>query len=152
MAPPALSFFGLRALAALGCALAIAAQALPTGRQTLRGRVPPAVAPLKPIGPLADTNRLRLALGLPARHQDKLAALLRDLYDPSSAQFHQFLKPSEFAARFGPTKEDYATVAVFDHRRHPTHRCATVLSHLALVAVSHVNFRHNTALLEIGEV
>jgi hypothetical protein len=100
-------------LALLGCALALAAQALPAGRQTLRGHVPPVTAQLKPVGAMSDTNRLRLALGLALRHPAELAALLRDLYDPSSARFHQYLTPSEFADRFGPTEADYEAVAAF---------------------------------------
>jgi Pro-kumamolisin, activation domain/Viral BACON domain len=107
------SAFYRRALAALGCATALTLQAVPSGRHTLPGHVPPAVAKLKPAGALAETNRLRLALGLPLRHQAELAALLRDLYDPAGAKFHQFLKPPEFAARFGPTEQDYATVSAF---------------------------------------
>jgi hypothetical protein len=68
---------------------------------------------LKPLGALADTNRLRLALGLPLRHQAELAALLRDIYDPAGTNFHRYLSPAQFAARFGPTAEDYGAVAAF---------------------------------------
>jgi subtilase family serine protease len=36
--------------------------------------------------------------------------LLQDLYDPSSARFHQWLTPSELAAKFGATEQDYHAV------------------------------------------
>jgi hypothetical protein len=113
MASPNFSALCRRALAVVGCALAIALHATPPGRHVLPGHVPPAVAHLKPAAPLAETNRLRLALGLPLRHQAELTALLHDLYDPSGTKFRQFLKPAEFAARFGPTEEDYAAVSAF---------------------------------------
>jgi hypothetical protein len=113
MASPDLSAFCRRALAMVGCALAITVQSMPTGRHVLSGHIPSAVTRLKPTGLLAETNGLRLALGLPLRSQAELAALLRQLYDPASSQFHQFLKPSEFAGRFGPTEEDYAAVSAF---------------------------------------
>src|SRR5208337_1740683 len=79
-------------------------------RQILSGLVPPGVAGLQPLGRLPATNRLELAIGLPLRNQAELDELLRQLYDPASTNFHKFLLPPEFAARFGPTEEDYLAV------------------------------------------
>ena len=39
-----------------------------------------------------------------------MGELLRQLYDPASPNFHQFLTPAEFTAQFGPTEQDYAAV------------------------------------------
>jgi hypothetical protein len=81
--------------------------------RTLSGHVPAVVARLAPSGRLAATNRLDLAIGLPLRNQNALGALLHDLYDPASPNFHHYLTPEEFTAQFGPTEEDYQAVVEF---------------------------------------
>jgi len=83
------------------------------GRVTLSGHVPAATAALTATGQLPATNTLSLAIGLPLRNQEQLTNLLRELYDPASTNFHKFIKPVEFAARFGPTEADYAAVRQF---------------------------------------
>jgi xanthomonalisin len=50
---------------------------------------------------------MRLVLVLPHRNEAELTALLKELYDPSSASYHKFLTVEEFTARFGPSQEDY---------------------------------------------
>jgi subtilase family serine protease len=82
-------------------------------RQALPGHVPAVVASLKPIGDLPATNRLRLAISLPLRHQDALNRLLRDLSDPSSPRYRRFLKPDQFATQFGPSEKDYQALIDF---------------------------------------
>jgi hypothetical protein len=47
------------------------------------------------------------------RNPQGLSDFLRDLYDPASPSFHQFLTPDQFTERFGPTEEDYQTVINF---------------------------------------
>ncbi len=79
-------------------------------RVTLSGHVPGIVAGLAPTGRLPAQNNLALAIGLPLRQQDALDELLVQLYDPQSTNFHKFLSPEEFTARFGPTEQDYQTV------------------------------------------
>ncbi len=66
-----------------------------------------------PLGRVPATNQLRLALSLPLRHTDELTNLLADLYRPGSPEYHHYLKPREFDARFGPTPAEYATVLAF---------------------------------------
>lgn len=75
--------------------------------------MPAVVASLQPAGRLPSAKRLELAIGLPLRHQAQLAQLLRQLYDPASPQFHQFLTPEQFAQRFGPSPEDYQALIAF---------------------------------------
>ena len=87
------------------------AQSLP--RQVLSGHVPAVVSRLNPTGRMAATNRLQLAIGLPLRNQAGLDDLIAQLYDPGSTNYHKFLTPGEFTARFGPTEEDYAAVQAF---------------------------------------
>jgi subtilase family serine protease len=82
-------------------------------RKFLHGSVPPVVAQLQPLANLPGTNRLDLAIGLPLRNGAELSELLRQLYDPASTNYHKYLQPAEFAARFGPTEEDYQAVQDF---------------------------------------
>jgi hypothetical protein len=90
----------------------LAGNAVPT--QTLSaGHVPAVVAHSAPIGSLPRAQRLHLAIGLPLRNQGELDALLRQLYDPSSANYHRYLTPEEFTARFGPTAKDYQALIDF---------------------------------------
>jgi hypothetical protein len=80
-----------------------------------RGHVPRAVSELNlpALGPLKETNRLTLAIGLPWRNQQSLNSLLRRIYDPSSPDFHHYLAPEEFIRRFAPTEQDYEAVIAF---------------------------------------
>jgi len=81
----------------------------------LRGHIPEAVTELnlQPVGRLPSTNRLHVAIGLPLRNQDALGALIKQIYDPASPQYHQYLTPEQFTEKFGPTKDDYAAVMDF---------------------------------------
>ena len=85
----------------------------PSGSQILSGHVPAAAKGLAPVDRLPATNRLALAMALPLRNQDQLAQRLRQMYDPASPEFHHFLTPEQFTELFGPTKEDYETLAHF---------------------------------------
>jgi hypothetical protein len=85
------------------------------GKQTVPGSVPAAVGNLH-LAALRDlplTNHMRLAIGLPLRNQGQLNQLLGQLYDPHSTNYHHYLTPQEFTARFGPSAEDYAGVINF---------------------------------------
>jgi subtilase family serine protease len=81
--------------------------------QFLSGHVPAAVARLQPIGALPVDSRLNLAIGLPLRNKEALAALLHDIYDPASPNFHHYLTPEQFTEKFGPTEQDYQAVTAF---------------------------------------
>ena len=106
----ALRLAGVVSLLAFG--LPLAGSAAP--RQQLRGgHVPAAVARLVPAGSLPSTQRLNLAIGLPLRNRPELDALLQQLYDPASPNYHRYLTPEEFTARFGPTVNDYQALMDF---------------------------------------
>lgn len=105
-------------LAAGLLALTLSAPAWTGGHRFLQRHVPAAVARLQPIGDLPGTNRLRLSISLPLRHQDALNSLLRDLYNPASASYRHFLKPREFADQFGPSEEDYQALIAFAQAHH----------------------------------
>jgi hypothetical protein len=82
-------------------------------RKTLSDRIVSVVSRLTPIGRVAATNELSLAIGLPLRNEAGLDDLIRQLYDPASTNYHKYLTPPEFTARFGPTESDYAAVKEF---------------------------------------
>jgi hypothetical protein len=86
---------------------------LAAGRQFLHGHIPQAVSHLQPIGPLPGTNHLNLAIGLPLCNEAALDDLLRQIYDPGSPNFRQYLTPEQFTERFGPTEQDYQAVIDF---------------------------------------
>jgi hypothetical protein len=88
-------------------------RAADAGRRILSGHVPAVTRQLTAAGRLSATNVLSLAIGLPLRHEDQLGELLRQLYDPASTNYHRYLTPQEFTARFGPTEADYAAVRAF---------------------------------------
>ena len=63
---------------------------------------------------------MEVAIGLPLRNREQLTNLLADIYNPSSPNFHHFLKPEEFAASFAPSAEDYQSVIDFATAHHLT--------------------------------
>ncbi len=65
------------------------------------------------IGPHAVQAKIRLIIGLKLRHKAKLQSFLEQVQNPHSAAYHQWLTPSEFTARYGPTKTDVAQVVAF---------------------------------------
>jgi subtilase family serine protease len=81
--------------------------------QTLRGHVPEVLSRLQSVGRLSSSTNLHLAIGLPLRNQEALTNSLQQIYDPGSANYHHYLTPEQFAARFGPTEQDYQKVINF---------------------------------------
>src|SRR5580692_5320578 len=72
-------------------------------QKILHGHVPEAIARLhlQPIGRLAATNTLWLAIGLPLRDPAGLENFVTQVSDPASPNFRQFLTRQELTARFG---------------------------------------------------
>lgn len=68
---------------------------------------------LQPVSNVTGTQRLHLAIGLPLRNQAALAALLQQLYDPASPNYHHYLTPEQFTEMFGPSEQDYQAVIAF---------------------------------------
>ena len=99
----------------LGLVLALpgaALRAADAGLVQLSGHVPAIVSRLQSQGHFVATN-LNLAIGLPLRNEENLTNLLRQISDPASAHYHQYLTPRQFAEQFGPTEQDYQAVADF---------------------------------------
>ena len=65
------------------------------------------------VGRLPATQSMRLVLVLPLRNQEGLDNFLKDVYDPFSSHYRQFLTVEEFTTMFGPSQEDYDAVIHF---------------------------------------
>jgi kumamolisin len=87
------------------------AQTQPALTHHVREAVANGQAPL--IGHLPANQSMRIVLTLPLRNQAELDDFLRDLYDPASPIFRQFLTVKQFTERFGPTQADYDLLARF---------------------------------------
>jgi hypothetical protein len=59
----------------------------------------------------------RIAASGPLNYEFAMFRLLEDLHDPASTNFHQWLTPEQFTARFGPTVEDYEKVIHFTEQQ-----------------------------------
>jgi len=55
-------------------------------------------------------QHMRLVLVLPLRNQAALDQFLKELYDPASPSYRQYLTVEEFTTMFGPTQQDYDAV------------------------------------------
>jgi hypothetical protein len=88
---------------------AVAALGAPASK-VLRGHVPAAAQGRPALGPLATSDHLALAVGLPSRDRAGLETFVKRLYEPMDPLYHQYLTPAEFAARFGATPQQYQAV------------------------------------------
>jgi kumamolisin len=68
-------------------------------------------APL--VGQLPATQTLHFDIVLPLRDRTGLQTFNREVNDPSSPSYHQFLTPQEFTARFGPSQDDWDALVAF---------------------------------------
>jgi kumamolisin len=65
------------------------------------------------IGHLPASQVMQLDIVLALRDQFGLDAFLKDLSNPYSSSYRQFLTPAEFTERFGPSQADYDAVVRF---------------------------------------
>ena len=62
------------------------------------------------VGRLPAAQPMRLVLVLPLRNQTALDQFLKELYNPASPSYRQYLSVEEFTTMFGPTQQDYEAV------------------------------------------
>ncbi|MCI4335783.1 MAG: PKD domain-containing protein [Thermoplasmata archaeon] len=89
-----------------------AARSLPTGPVV----VAPAYVPgpgVTDLGPLSSTAALDVAVALAPRDPAGLAATTTLEYTPDAPQYHTFLSPSQIAAQFGPSGDEYAAAVAY---------------------------------------
>ena len=94
-----------------GVNIASQAESQPLMTRHTRDVVVSGVAPK--LGHVPSTQTLDIVLHLPWRDQQGLDNLLREVYDPSSASYRQFLTVEQFTERFGPSTADYETLKDF---------------------------------------
>jgi len=103
----------LLAIIALVSAVSIVCQAQSLPALTRHVREVTLNGQARSVGGLPATQLVRLVLVLPLRNQVALDSFLKELYDPSSPSYRQFLTVEEFTSRFGPSQEDYDAVVRF---------------------------------------
>jgi subtilase family serine protease len=101
-------------LMAIGLALSIAA-ARPAmagdADMILEGNHPDEAADIAGATYASPSAPLEMRLTMALRNRAELTRLLADQQDPASPDYHRWLTPDEFTARFGPTDADLAHVA-----------------------------------------
>ncbi|WP_263409124.1 FG-GAP-like repeat-containing protein [Terriglobus tenax] len=65
------------------------------------------------VSALPEEQAMSFAIVLPLRNQAELNDLLKRLYDPSSPDYRKFLSVAQFTEQFGPTAQDYESVASY---------------------------------------
>src|SRR5487761_559661 len=103
--------------------------AAPTGSgppTTIAGDHPDEAADFLSGPEIAASKTLRMQISLALRNRDALENLIDAQQDPSSPQYHQWLAPGEFDARFGPTEAEVSTVAAWLTRKGFTVESASV--------------------------
>ncbi|MGA3371001.1 MAG: Ig-like domain repeat protein [Terracidiphilus sp.] len=115
--------FCLPLICASGLLASVHAQqtALPAGSgvdeshlTTLHGTVHPLARPEYDQGVVADDvpmRRLLLMMARPADRENDLQQFLRDVHQPGSAAYHQWVTPEEYGARFGAADADTQLVS-----------------------------------------
>lgn len=99
-------FLGLTAAIGLAIALTMArgVSALAQDAVPLIGNHPASAETEAPVGARAADMQLTMAVTLQLRDPAGAAQLAEQLQDPSSPNYHQWLSPADFTARFGPTQ------------------------------------------------
>jgi subtilase family serine protease len=118
--------------------------------QMLRGHVPQAVVSSRSMGHVHSSTRMDLVIGLPLRNHDELDEFIRQVTDPESPNYRQYLTPEEFTSRFGPAAEDYQKLAEFLRAQgleitatHPNRMILDVSGSVAAIErIFHVNLLH----------
>ncbi len=83
------------------------------GWRQLSGQVPEVVSQLTPLASVPGSNQLTLAIGLPLHDQAGLAALVNEIYDPQSTNYHHYLSVQELTDRYSPATNEYQAVIDF---------------------------------------
>ncbi len=102
--------------AAVILALAVAggsARAQNSAATTIVGNHPDEAADFANDPEIGAGKNLRMQITLALHNQDALKKLLEAQQDPSAPQYHQWLSPGEFNARFGPTESEVSSVAAW---------------------------------------
>ena len=83
------------------------------GTQQLSGYLTPAMAAAPIVAPMPDSAIVDFSIGLPIRDPQGLQSFIRQVSDPTSPSYRQYLDVSGFAAQYGPTTSDYQALSSF---------------------------------------
>jgi subtilase family serine protease len=92
---------------------AVPAHAAAPARATLDGSAPRWAQPARDQGAADPASQVDIKVYLPLRDADTALAMVRDVSDPKSAHYGQYLSPQDFRSRFAPTAADVAQVEQF---------------------------------------
>jgi subtilase family serine protease len=81
--------------------------------QVIANNTPVFVTTAKNLGPLNPSQIIDVAIGLNPHNRATLDTLAEELYDPTSPQYHNWLKPADIVDRFAPTAAEAQTVREF---------------------------------------
>ena len=101
------------ALVALLTVASIASFAAPQQLMTRHTREAVVTGEAQSLGRLPAAQTMKFDVVLALRHAPELKNFLDDIYDPTSKNFHQYVTPKEFTARFGPSQEDWDALVQF---------------------------------------
>ncbi len=90
----------------------------PAGWVQLPGHIPPVMAYAHPLHPTSLSLPLTLSIGFRPKNQAALNQFMQNLQNPASPDYHKYLSPEEYQARFGPTPGQIAQVSNFLARFH----------------------------------
>jgi subtilase family serine protease len=101
------------AVFSLGACLPISAQSQQTA--IVAQHVPSIISSgqAKMVGSADSSTHLKLALSLPLRNEASLDALLAQIYDPSSPNYHHYLSSEQFTAAYQPSQAEYDAVVAW---------------------------------------
>lgn len=83
------------------------------GGQVIAHNTPAYVATAKKLGAEDSSKTIDVSIWLQPHNRAALNALVRDLYDPASHNYRQWLKTSDIVAQFAPTAEESKVVQEF---------------------------------------
>ena len=79
-------------------------------RRQIPDSIPSPLRAATVMGRAASDASLRMSLTMRIQHEADLERLLAEQQRPGSVDYHRWLTPGQFAARFAPAAEDYAAV------------------------------------------
>jgi len=104
---------GAALIAIILATLSTRSAADPDAMVVMANNAPQGLAAFGDAGPANPSGQIQLQIILKLRHPDEIAQLQKDLQDPSSPHYHQWLTPAEITERFGPSQQDMDEVAAW---------------------------------------
>lgn len=106
----------LVAASTLCVAFCFAASSTPAAiKAVMTAHMPTALASgtVSRVGVYPPEQHMNIAISLPLRDEAAARALIEQIYDPGSSNYHRYLSVEDFVGRFGPTQSDYDAVVDF---------------------------------------